>query len=182
MSNQFYESPFHDELDRYKKSPYAIPAREAVNTQRKVTAPKPVTIETLFPQLDRWAIGYTDTLDLLQQMSKSKSPSYPPYNITKFADGKFEVQMAVAGFRKDDLEITVQDRILTVSSEVVEDEAADTFGEVLHHGIAQRNFKSEFALAEYVEIDEAKLEDGILTIKLVTNLPDEKKPRIIEIN
>jgi molecular chaperone IbpA len=181
MSNQFYSN--FPNWDDHKKFPYAIPAREEhINSQRKVPAPKPVTIETLFPQLDRWAIGYTGTLDLLQQMSKAKTPSYPPYNITKFADGKFEVQMAVAGFRKDEIEINIQDRVLTVSSEVAENEEAETFGEVLHHGIAQRNFKSTFALAEYVEVDEAKLEDGILTIKLVTNLPDEKKPRIIDIN
>lgn len=167
--------------DDYKKFPHQIPSREDIQKQRQ-TPPKQVTIETLFPQLDRWAIGYADTLGVLQQMSKAKTPSYPPYNITKFADGKFEVQMAVAGFRKDELEVKVQDRVLTVSSELTENEDADTFGEVLHHGIAQRSFKSEFALAEYVEIDEAKLEDGILTIKLVTNLPDEKKPRTIEIN
>lgn len=181
MSNQYSDS--FPNWDNYKKYPHAIPAREEhFNSQRKAPAPKPVTIETLFPQLDRWAIGYADTFDVLQQMSKAKTPSYPPYNITKFADGKFEVQMAVAGFRKDELEIKVQERILTVSSEIVEDEEAETFGEVLHHGIAQRSFKSEFALAEYVEIDEATLADGILTIKLVTNIPDEKKPRTIEIN
>lgn len=181
MSDQ-YTNRFPD-WDNYKKNPYAIPAREEhFQSQRKVVAPKPVTIESLFPQLDRWSIGYTNTLDLLQQMSKAKTPSYPPYNITKFADGKFEVQMAVAGFRKEDIDINVQDRVLTVSSEVITNEDADTFGEVIHHGIAQRNFKSTFALAEYVEVDEAKLEDGILTIKLVTNIPDEKKPKTIQIN
>lgn len=168
--------------ENYKKSPYAIPSREVDFHKQRPSTPKPATIETLFPQLDRWAIGYTGTFDLLEQMSKAKTPSYPPYNITKFADGKFEVQMAVAGFRKEEIDISIQDRVLTVSSEVAENDEAESFGEVLHHGIAQRNFKSTFALAEYVEVDEAKLEDGILTIKLVTNIPDEKKPRTIEIN
>lgn len=175
-------NPFHDEWDKYKKNPYQIPAKEDLYQKRQIAPTKPVTIETLFPQLDRWSIGYTNTFDLLQQMSKTKAPSYPPYNITKFADGKFEVQMAVAGFRKEDIDINVQDRVLTVSSEVVTNEDADTFGEVIHHGIAQRDFKSTFALAEYVEVESAEMKDGILTIKLFTNIPEEKKPKVIDIN
>jgi molecular chaperone IbpA len=83
------------------------------------------------------------------------------------------------GFRKEDIEITVKDKVLTVSSDVQEPD--ETFGEVIHHGIAQRNFKTNFALGEYVEVDAAKLEDGILTINLVTNIPEEKKPKIIDI-
>lgn len=173
-----YNSPFgNSEWNKYPLTP-----RTHEHFQKEVKKVKPLTINDLFPQLDRWAIGYSTTLNTLQDLAKAKAPSYPPYNITKFEDGKWQIEMAVAGFRKDDIELKVQDRTLTVSSEVVEPEEEETFGEVLHHGIAQRNFKTTFALAEYVEVDSAKLEDGILTIGLVTNIPDEKKPRVIEIN
>lgn len=142
---------------------------------------KPLTIEDLFPKLDRWAIGFDPLFATLSQVSKAKAVSYPPYNITKFDGGKFELQLALAGFRKEEISITVEDRQLTVSSEVVEEDDNPKFGEVIHHGIAQRNFTQNFALAEYVEVESAKMEDGILTIKLITNLPEEKKPKAIDI-
>lgn len=147
----------------------------------EVAKRKPLTVEDLFPKLDRWAIGFDPLFATLSEVSKAKSVSYPPYNITKFGDGKFELQLALAGFRKEDISIVVEDRQLTVSSEVVEEDDNPKFGEVIHHGIAQRNFTQNFALAEYVEVESAKMEDGILTIKLITNLPDAKKPKAIDI-
>lgn len=166
-----YHSPFNSSWNE----------REYTFHKEAKKVAKPLTIDDLFPKLDRWAIGYNTTLESLQQLAKAaKAQSYPPYNITKFDGGKFMVQIAVAGFRKEDISITVQDRTLTVSSEV-EDTDNPKYGEVLHHGIAQRNFTQTFALAEYVEVDSARMEDGILTIELVTNLPDEKKPKSIEI-
>lgn len=177
------QSPFDPQWDKYKKNPYQIPAREPQDLhKRQVAKTVPLTIEDLFPKLDRWAIGYTSTFDTLRQLSAAaKTQSYPPYNITKFDGGKFMVQIALAGFRKEDINITLEERTLTVSSEV-EDNDNPKYGEVLHHGIAQRNFKQTFALAEYVEVDSARMEDGVLTIDLVTNIPDEKKPKVIEIN
>lgn len=142
--------------------------------------PKPLTIADLFPRIDRWGIGILDTLESFKSIADSK-PSYPPYNILKHKDGKWEIEIAVAGIRKEEIEITVKDRSLTISSEVAVSEDADTFGEVIHHGIAQRNFTLNFALADYVEVDEAIMADGILTVKLVTNIPDEKKPKVIDI-
>jgi molecular chaperone IbpA len=169
--------PFENEWNKYVPSAREEHFRSSQPPQVKT---KPLTIEDLFPKLDRWSIGYTSTFDTLQQLAKAAKPSYPPYNITKLKEGKWQIEMALAGFRKDDIEIKVQERTLTVSSEVEPPE--ETYGEVIHHGIAQRNFTTNFALAEYVEVDEAKMEDGILTIKLVTNLPEEKKPKVIEIN
>jgi molecular chaperone IbpA len=167
-----HEHPFKPSLP-YKQDMYERFSKEVAKS-------RPLTIEDLFPKWDRWSIGYTSTFDTLQQFAKTAKPSYPPYNITKLGDGDWQIEMALAGFRKDDIEIKVQERTLTVSSEVEEPE--EKYGEVIHHGIAQRNFTTNFALAEYVEVDEAKMEDGILTIKLVTNLPEEKKPKVIEIN
>lgn len=144
-------------------------------------APKPLTIADVLPNFDRWSIGYTSAFKELQELAKAaKTQSYPPYNITKFDGGKFMVQIALAGFRKEDISITLEERTLTVSSEVVDNDNP-SFGEVLHHGIAQRDFTQTFALAEYVEVEDAKMEDGILSINLFTNIPDEKKPKVIDI-
>ena len=142
----------------------------------------PATIYSLFPNIDRWALGYDMLLDTLQKHADSKS-SYPPYNITKNGDD-YTVEMALAGFRKDEVEILVEDRTLTVRSDIedrndIPEEGKS--GKVLHHGIAQRNFTTNFALGEYVEVVDAYMNDGILTIKLETHIPDEKKPKVIEV-
>lgn len=166
-------SPWSDK-DHYKQQP-------PLHSQ-KVVPQAPVTIYSLFPNIDRWALGFDPVFDTLKQLAEQKSSSYPPYNITKFGEGKFMVQVALAGFRKEDIAIKVQDRVLTVSSEFEEPEEESLYGEVIHHGIAQRHFTQTFALAEYVEVADAKMEDGILTINLVTNLPEEKKPKVINID
>lgn len=170
------------EFDKYRnRKPYEYPH---VNPNQQVPAPsKVITIADLFPRLDRWGIGIFDTLQHLQAISEEK-PAYPPYNIKKFEDGKWRIDMAVAGFRKDELRITVEDRTLTVSSDPVRTELDDELAsaEVIHQGIAQRNFNVNFALAEHIEIESAEYADGILTIKLITNIPEEKKPKVIDIN
>jgi molecular chaperone IbpA len=142
----------------------------------------PVDIYTLFPNIDRWALGYESMLKTLESLSTSKS-SFPPYNITKSGDD-YQIEMALAGFRKDDLEIVVKERTLTVRSEIEDKDVPEEgkYGKVLHHGIAQRNFTTTFALGEYVEVVDASMSDGILTIKLETQLPEDKKPKQIEIN
>lgn len=165
-----YENQYPNRKDNWEHTPLNNPPKK----------PAPLTVADLFPSMDRWAIGFEGMFDTLSVLAKAKSATYPPYNITKFGDGKWAIQMALAGFRKDDVEITVNDRTLTVSSDVQEPE--ESYGQVIHHGIAQRNFKTEFAMAEHVEVDVAKMEDGILTINLVTNIPEEKKPKVIDIN
>ncbi len=165
--------------DQYNPWKHPRPYEHPYDKPKAVT--KSVTLDDLFPKLDRWAIGFDPVFATLKQLSNAKAAGYPPYNITKFGDGKFELQLALAGFRKEDLSIVVEDRVLTISSEVVENDNP-AFGEVIHHGIAQRNFTQNFALAEYVEVESAKMEDGILTIKLFTNLPEEKKPKSVDIH
>lgn len=175
MSNQRMQ-PFNDEYNKHV--PLSEQYRKTPHTGRDL---KPLTIADVLPNFDRWSIGYTSAFQELQELAKAaKSTSYPPYNITKLGDGKFMVQIAVAGFRKEDIAITLEERTLTVSSEVEEDDNPK-YGEVIHHGIAQRDFKQTFALAEYVEVEGAEMKDGILTINLFTNIPDEKKPKVIEI-
>jgi len=148
------------------------------------TPPKqaPVTIYSLFPNIDRWALGYDTLLETLTELSGAKS-SYPPYNITKNGDD-YQIEMALAGFRKDDIDIEVKERTLTVRSDIEDKDVPDEgkYGKVIHHGIAQRSFTTNFALGEYVEVVDASMSDGILTIKLETHIPDEKKPKQIAIN
>lgn len=139
---------------------------------------KPVNIFTLFPNIDRWAIGYDEMFETLQKMSVSKAAGFPPYNIYKDGD-RYEITMALAGYKKEHLDIKVEDRKLIVKT--VEKEEEETDAEILHQGIARRNFTSSFVLGEYVNVKGAKLEDGLLVINLELELPEEKKPRQITI-
>ena len=104
---------------------------------------------------------------------------YPPYNIAKKEDDVYEVTLAVAGFKKDDIDISLEDGTLVIKGESnVLDESVD----YLHKGIAERNFIRTFKLAEFVEVKEAKLEDGILRVSLFRNVPDAMKPQKIKIS
>lgn len=140
---------------------------------------KPLTIADLFPRIDRWGIGLLDELTNLKSIADSK-PSYPPYNITK--DGNvWEIALALAGFRKHELEVEVQESTLTVRTNPATDFEREDIRKVIHQGIAQRNFELKFALAEHVEVKGADMKDGILSIKLEQKLPKEKLPKAIEI-
>lgn len=130
---------------------------------------------------DRWSIGYEPLFHRLSDAAPTAKVTYPPYNITQF-DEKYVLELAVAGFRRDELDITVKDRTLTVASDTsVIEEAPGQKGKELHKGIARRSFKLNFALAEHIEIKDAKLEDGILTITLEQEIPEKLKPRVIPI-
>lgn len=139
--------------------------------------PAPITINDLFPGLDRWGIGWSPILQALKEMSSVK-PSYPPYDIIDQENNTTLINVAVAGFTKKQITITEEEKVLTVEGKK---ESKETSGTVIHNGIAGRDFKLSFALAEFYEVDSAKVEDGILTIKLVKNVPDEKKPKVIDI-
>lgn len=176
MSRNPFEIQPWDNHDHYPpKQPYKAPSK---------VDQKPATIYTLFPNIDRWSFGYSDLLEALHtQASQTNAPSYPPYNITKYNDGMWEIEMAVAGFDKESLDIFVEDRVLTIKSIFPEsEEEPKKFGEVVHKGIAKRAFKTTFLLAEHVKVKNAKLEDGLLTVSLLTDLPEEKKPKQIEIS
>lgn len=148
---------------------------------RGKAVPTEATVYSLFPNIDRWAIGFDEVFETLKNMSGQKT-GYPPYNVMKNGDD-YTIEMALAGFSRDDIEIIVEDRTLTVRSDIDDKDVPEEgkYGEVLHHGIAQRNFTTNFALGEYVEVVSAEMVDGILTIKLETHIPDEKKPKVIEV-
>jgi molecular chaperone IbpA len=138
--------------------------------------PEPVTINSLFPQFNRWAIGFDDLFDTFKTVSTGvKTSGYPPYNIYKNKD-TYVLELAVAGFAKEDITISVKELQLTVEGELGAPQE-----EALHKGIATRDFKQDFVLAEYVVVKGAELKDGLLRITLEQELPEEKKPKVIEI-
>ena len=114
--------------------------------------------------------------------------NYPPYNITchEPAEGEpwYEVKMALAGFSEDDIDITVKDRLLVVSgkSNILDDTADDVTVHFRAKGIAERSFVQKLSLDNHLEVDSAKLVNGMLTIKLVVNVPEELQPKQIPIN
>ena len=137
----------------------------------------PITITSLFPQFDRWAIGFDPLFDTFKHVSaNTKTAGYPPYNIFKSKDN-YVLEIAVAGFAKEDIKITVQELTLTV-----EGSSMPSVDQYVHKGIAARDFKQDFVLAEYVVVNGAELKDGMLRITLKQELPEAKKAKTIEIS
>ncbi len=127
-------------------------------------------------------LGFEPLFDRLQRLSESndRSSSYPPYNITK--DGNlFAIEIAVAGLSKDDIQIELSEGVLSVSYDGPKTEVVNGDNQVVYKGIAQRAFKQQFTLSEDVVVQGAELVNGLLTISLEKIIPDEKKPRMIEI-
>ncbi len=129
---------------------------------------------------DPFFIGFNRELDRLTRVhSHASNSTYPPYNVIKTDDeDTFLIEVAVAGFAKEDLEITVKDSTLTVKGEI-KDSADDA--KFVHKGIATRKFTREFALGEYIEVTGAEVLNGMLTIKLERIVPEEEKPKTIKI-
>jgi len=132
----------------------------------------------------RNSIGFHSLFDRITENIDTSAQSYPPYNIIKQNDENYLIEIAAAGFGKPDIDITSENGTLTVSGKQMkkvdgEDEANGI--EYVHRGLAGRNFSRSFNLAEHVEVKSAELENGILTISLVKNIPEAMKPKTIEI-
>ena len=133
-----------------------------------------------FSPLFRSAIGFDRLPSLLDTAMQSAGPtnSYPPYNIEKAGEDSYRISIAAAGFGRDDLGIEVRDDVLVVKGKIADDANGVKY---LHRGIAERAFERRFQLAEHVRADGANLVNGLLTIDLLRELPEAKKPRHIEI-
>ncbi|MBP7064435.1 Hsp20 family protein [Ferrovibrio sp.] len=118
--------------------------------------------------------------DLASRLDES-SLSYPPYNIEKRGEDAYRITMAVAGFRLDELDVTVKENSLTIASKVVEQPAEAEGVTYLHRGIARRAFERRFELADTVKVVGAQLVDGLLHIELKREVPEAKKPRQVPI-
>ena len=121
-----------------------------------------------------FSVGFDDLFDELRSF---KTVGYPPYNIEKMSDGIYNISMAVAGFSKDDLTISVKENVLKVKGKKESKEK-----DYLYKGIGERSFEQSFKLAEFTEVSEVKLEDGVLNISLIQDLPEEKKEKTIKIS
>ena len=137
------------------------------------------------PQILNYTIGFDRTFDRLESnlldghnRYGSSNNNYPPYNIKKVGDLNYVIELAVAGFGKNDIEVKLADGILSVKSDKDNDSGED---EVLHRGISYRKFERRFTLADDIVIQSAKLKDGLLSIELEQIVPEEKRPRTIEI-
>jgi molecular chaperone IbpA len=131
-----------------------------------------------FSPLFRTAIGFDRMARLIDTAQAAATvPTYPPYNISKTGDDSYRLTMAVAGFSRDNLEITAKDNQLVVTGKVTEEDS----GEVLYRGIAGRAFERRFALADHIVVEGADLRDGLLHVALKRVVPEALKPRRIEI-
>ena len=132
-----------------------------------------------FNQLTPYAVGFDRMFDNLSRYASHNATStgFPPYNIRKDGDYSFVIDMALAGFSKEDIEVEVADGLLTVRSVKENDENDDS----IYRGISYRKFNRKFTLADDVEVNDASLENGMLTISLERIVPEEKKPRTITI-
>lgn len=126
---------------------------------------------------DPFFIGFNRELNRLNTAHKTNSQSYPPYDLLKLDEDTYRLSLAIAGFTKDDLKISVDNGTLIIKGEIVE----VTDAEVVHKGIAGRKFVRSFALGEYMEVTGAEMKDGMLHIDVVRVVPEEKKPKEIAI-
>lgn len=131
------------------------------------------------PALHRATVGFDRMFDQMERsFDNAKGSGYPPYNVVRKSENEYIISIAVAGFTMDNIEITQDNKTLTI--EGIAPEQDDTV-EYLHKGIAGRGFRREFTLAEFVEVSSAELELGVLNVFLDRNIPEELQPRKIEI-
>jgi molecular chaperone IbpA len=129
-----------------------------------------------FRDLNRFSVGFDKILD--HMMSRVDSSNYPPYNIIRVSDDSYKIELALAGFRENEINVTVRDSVLTVTAEKSSSEESVDY---LYKGIGYRSFSRPFNLTDYVEVVEAKFSNGILTIVLERHVPESSKPRQIPV-
>ena len=130
--------------------------------------------------LFRSAVGFDDLFREMDKLSlNSTNTAYPPYNIVSVDENKFQIEVAVAGFSDKDIDITVENGQLTITGNK---EDSDEIRNYVHRGIAMRNFTRNFRLATHIEVEGAKLENGLLIVTLVRHIPEELKPKKIAIS
>jgi molecular chaperone IbpA len=135
-----------------------------------------------FSPLYRSTVGFDRMFSMLDNVSQPEpAQTYPPYNIELTGENSYRITMAIAGFGEDDLSIEARENTLTIKGKLKDDEALEG-KEVLFRGIAGRAFERRFQLADHVEVRDASLENGLLHIELVREIPDAMKPRKISIN
>ena len=134
-----------------------------------------------FAPFRRSTVGFDRLFDMLENSSMGQSQeNYPPFDLIKLGDNDYRIELAVAGFRRDEIEITAQQNVLIVSGKKKED-SEDRGSDYIYRGIATRSFERRFALADHIQVRGADLKDGLLSIELVREIPEAMKPRKIDI-
>ena len=140
---------------------------------------------SVFNSLRPFSIGFDDMFDQFESMlgngGLGVQTNYPPYNIRKAGKDKYAIEVAVAGFNKDDVEVEYEDNLLTIKTKDVKRAEEKEGDEVIHRGISQRSFARSFTIADDVKVNGAELKDGLLTISCEKIIPEIKKKRLIEI-
>lgn len=133
-----------------------------------------------FAPLTRSAVGFDRLFTMLEAASKTEGQGYPPYNIEGLDENQYRIELAVAGFKPEELNIEAKENVLIVTGrKAANDETSDR--RFLHRGLAERDFERRFQLADYVVVTEAALANGLLSIGLERQLPEALKPRTIPI-
>lgn len=135
-----------------------------------------------FAPFRRSTVGFDRLFDMLENSNLGQSQeNYPPFDLIKKGDNEFCIQLAVAGFKSDEIDITAQQNVLVVSGRK-SDETDQKNGDFIYRGIANRSFERRFALADHIQVKGADLHDGLLSIELVREIPEAMKPRKINIS
>ena len=134
------------------------------------------------PALTKFGIGFDNMFDELMRVSaQQSSTNYPPYNIVQISDDEYMISLAVAGFGHDNLSVTKDKNFLIIEGKEYQSDSEKIVPNYLHKGISNRDFRREFQLADHVEISNAHLELGILSVHLKREVPEDAKPKTIAI-
>ena len=141
---------------------------------------------SIFNSLRPFSIGFDDMFDQFENMlgngHLTMQSNYPPYNIKKTGKDNYAIELALAGFSKDDVEVEFEDNLLSVrTKQVNKSENDNSEGEIIHKGISQRQFARSFTFADDVKVGEGQLKDGLLTISCERIIPEHKKKKLIKI-
>jgi molecular chaperone IbpA len=137
-------------------------------------------LDDLF-KLTPFSVGFDGMFDRLLTNTYNTSTTYPPYDVVKIDASNYEIRVALAGFTKDDIQVKYEDGTLSIESAESDDSKVVGKEEHLVHGISKRKFKRTFTLSDDMVVNDAGFKDGMLTVKLEKIIPDEKKPRTIDI-
>ncbi len=130
-----------------------------------------------FTPYRRATVGFDRLFDLLESGNSFAGENYPPFDLEQDAEDRYRITLAVAGFRQDEIDITAKQNLLIVSGRKQDQDERN----YVHRGIAARSFERRFVLGDYVQVKGAEMKDGLLSIELAREIPDEMKPRKIEI-
>lgn len=135
-------------------------------------------MRSAFDPFRRSAVGFDRLFDMLESSAAAGGQeNYPPFDLIRSGDNQYRIEMAVAGFRREDIELTSHQNVLIIRGQKADEQGRD----YVHRGIALRSFERRFALADHIQVSGADLKDGMLTIDLVREIPEAMKPRKIEI-